>query len=310
MHRPVEATATGEAAVAPAGAVTEIQLAPRRSRTSRLLKTARANPLATASAIILLVVGLAAAFAPIVATHDPLDQPLRDRLANPGMDHFLGADQFGRDVFSRILYGSRVSLFVGFAATFLGVGIGAIIGVFTGFAGGWIDLIFQRVIDAIMALPGLILLMSMAMVLGPTTPAIIVALTIFIIPPSVRVVRGHALTVSAEQYVDAARVTGASDFRILFRHILPNVFPTVIIAASVVIGAVILAEAALGFLGLGVKEPTPTLGNMLSTSGQQYMEEAPWLAISPGLVIMIVVGAFNLLGDGLRDILDPRLRGR
>lgn len=281
-----------------------------RSRLSSLGMHARQNPLATISAFILIVMCLTAIFAPYVTQYGPTDQVLTDRLQSPNGTHWLGTDNFGRDVFSRIVYGSRVSLFIGLSATAIGVAIGAVIGVIAGYLGGWVDLVSQRFIDALMAIPGLLLLMIVAMVLGASTSSIIIALVIFIIAPSTRVVRGHAITVSNEPYVEAARVVGASNWRILFRHILPNVFATVIVAASVIIGAVILAEAALGFLGLGVGEPTPTWGNMLSTSGQQYMEQAPWLAIAPGIVIMLVVGSLNLLGDGLRDVLDPRLRGR
>lgn len=271
---------------------------------------ARQNPMAAVSALVLILVALVAAFAPVLAPYGATEQILTDRLESPGSSHWLGTDNFGRDVFSRVVFGARISLFIGFAATLLGVGIAAILGVFSGFVGGWIDLVLQRLVDAVMAIPGLVLLLTLAMVLGPTMTSIILALVIFIIPPSSRIVRGHAISVSAEQYIEAARVVGASNARILFRHILPNVMSTVIVAASVIIGAVILAEAAIGFLGLGVREPTPTLGNMLSTSAQVYMEQAPWLAVAPGLMIMLVVGACNILGDGLRDVLDPRLRGR
>ncbi len=283
---------------------------PGRSRTRRLLYVARQNPLATISAFILVVATVGALAAPVIAPYEPTEQILTERLTSPNTTHWLGTDNFGRDVFSRLLFGARISLFIGLSATLLGVAIGAVIGVLTGFLGGWTDLVVQRFIDAIMAIPGLVLLLTLAMVLGPTMESIIAALVIFIIPPSVRVVRGHTISVSNEQYIEAARVIGASSMRILFRHIFPNVFATVIVAASVVIGAVILAEAAIGFLGLGIREPTPTWGNMLSTSGQAYMEQAPWLAIAPGVAIMFVVAAFNLLGDGLRDVLDPRLRGR
>lgn len=303
--------ATGQATTTTSSAdsSTEVRLR-SRSRLSRLGRIARQNPLAAASAIVLIVVAAAAIFAPFVAQYGPTDQILSDRLQSPSSKHWLGTDNFGRDTFSRMLFGARISLFIGLSATVLGVAVASVLGVFTGFIGGWIDLVIQRIIDAVMAIPGLVLLLTLAMVLGPTTESIILALVIFIIPPSSRIIRGHAITVSAEQYIEAARVVGASNARILFRHILPNVAATVIVAASVIVGAVILAEAAIGFLGLGVREPTPTLGNMLSTSAQVYMEQAPWLAIAPGLMIMLVVGSCNLLGDGLRDVLDPRLRGR
>ncbi len=285
-------------------------LAPRRSRIQKLGLIARQNPLAAVATVILITVVAASAAAPIVSPHDPLQHNLGDNFISPGMEYYLGTDNFGRDVLSRLLHGAQLSLFIAFAATFMGVGAGSVIGIVSGFAGGWLDLIIQRFVDAIMAIPGLILLLTLVMIMGAGASSVIVALTIFIIPPSVRIVRGHTMTVSNEAYIDAARVIGASYTRILVRYILPNVFATIIVAASVVIGAVILAEAAIGFLGLGVTEPTPTWGNMLSVGAQQHMEQAPWMAITPGVLIVIVVGAFNLLGDGLRDVLDPRLRGR
>lgn len=285
---------------------------PMRSRLAfrRAVRFTRRNPLMIGSGAVLAVALAAALAAPVVAPQGPTEIDLANRLHAPGGGYILGTDEYGRDVLSRLLYGARVSLFVGFAATLVGTLFGTVIGLVSGYVGGWIDLAIQRVVDAVMAIPGLVLLLTLAMVLGPTVRSEVIALGIFVIPPTTRVVRGHVITVSTEPYVEAARVVGASPIRVVARHVLPNVFATVIIAASVVIGAVILAEAGIGFLGLGITEPTPTWGNMLSGGGRQFMEQAPWLAVVPGAAIALVVGAFNLFGDGLRDVLDPRLRSR
>lgn len=287
-----------------------VPVGPRYAKVRRVIRFVRRNSLTAAAGVVLLCTLLAATLAPALAPADPTAQRLTARLEPPGAGHILGTDEYGRDVLSRLLYGARISLFVGFSATLLGVLAGGVLGLLTGYIGGWLDLAVQRVIDALMAIPGLVLLLSLAMLLGPTVKSETIALTIFVIPSSTRVVRSHVLSIRGEPYVEAARVVGASGGRVMVRHILPNVAPTLIVAASVVVGAVVLAEAGIGFLGMGVTEPTPTWGNMLSRSGQQFMEQAPWLAVIPGAAIALVVGAFNLFGDGLRDLLDPRLRSR
>jgi ABC-type dipeptide/oligopeptide/nickel transport system permease subunit len=248
--------------------------------------------------------------APIVATHDPNRQSLGDRLADPSTEHYLGADELGRDVFSRLLHGGRVSLGAGLGATLAGVALGVFFGLVSGYAGGFVDMIIQRVMDAIMALPPLILLMVLATTLDRNMRNVIIAIAIFVTPGAARVVRGAVLSLKEMAYVEAARALGASPPRIIFRHIMPNTFAPVIVLASITVGSVIIIEAALGYLGLSVRLPQATWGTMLNAGAQQYMEQAPWMAIAPGAAIAVTVFAINLFGDGLRDVLDPRLRGK
>jgi ABC-type dipeptide/oligopeptide/nickel transport system permease subunit len=270
----------------------------------------RRKPIAAASAAILLVICTLVLLAPIVATHDPNRQSLGDRLADPSTEHYLGADELGRDVFSRLLHGGRVSLGAGLGATLAGVALGVFFGLVSGYAGGFVDMIIQRVMDAIMALPPLILLMVLATTLDRNMRNVIIAIAIFVTPGAARVVRGAVLSLKEMAYVEAARALGASPPRIIFRHIMPNTFAPVIVLASITVGSVIIIEAALGYLGLSVRLPQATWGTMLNAGAQQYMEQAPWMAIAPGAAIAVTVFAINLFGDGLRDVLDPRLRGK
>ncbi|MGI8552437.1 MAG: ABC transporter permease [Dehalococcoidia bacterium] len=283
---------------------------PRSPNTAtRSLRIVRRQPVAVAAGLIVGIIILLVFLAPLIAPYAPNHQSLLYRLQSPGSGHLLGTDEYGRDLLSRLLYGGRVSLTAGLGATFLATIAGTIIGLVGGYAGGWLDLILQRVMDAIMALPGIILLMVLATVLSPSLQNVIIAIAVYITPPSSRVVRGAVLAVRGNVYIEAARTTGASPLRVITRHILPNVIAPIIIIASVTVGAAILIEAALGFLGLSVPPPTATWGNMLSRGSQEYMEQAPWLALAPGLIIAVMVASVNLLGDGLRDFFDPRLRG-
>lgn len=289
-------------------------LVPPVVRTPRFVRFcisfARRKPIAAVSAAILLVIVLMCVFAPLIATADPNRQELGSRLAPPSSEHYLGADQFGRDTFSRILYGGRVSLGAGLGATLAGVGLGVLIGLVSGYAAGKVDLVLQRFMDAIMALPPLILLMVLQTSLDPNFRNMVFAIAIFVAPGASRVVRSSVLSIKEMPYVDAARSLGASPSRLAFRHILPNTFAPVIVLASITVGSVIIIEAALGFLGLSVRLPTATWGNMLNSGAQQYMEKSPMLAIAPGAAIALTVFSINLFGDGLRDVLDPRLRGK
>ena len=271
---------------------------------------ARRKPVAAASAVVLLIVVLMCVFAPVLATHDPNRQELGARLAPPSSQHYLGADQLGRDTFSRILYGGRISLGAGLGATLAGVSLGVLLGLVSGYAGGKVDLVIQRLMDAIMALPPLILLMVLASTLDQNFQNMVFAIAIFVAPGTSRVVRGAVLSIKEMPYVDAARALGATPRRLVFRHILPNTFAPVIVVASITVGSVIIIEAALGFLGLSVRMPTATWGNMLNSGAQTYMEKSPILAIAPGVAIALTVFSINLFGDGLRDALDPRLRGK
>ena len=284
--------------------------APRRSRPGRLLVMARRKPLGAVSAVIIGLMVLTAVFAPLLAPYDPTTTHPRDKLQGPSATYKLGTDDLGRDVLSRIIVGARTSLWAGVAATTFGTLLGGLIGMVSGYAGGRTDMAIQRVMDSIQALPLIVLLLVVVVALGPSMWNIIWALSLGILPAACRIVRSATLAIKTEPYVEAARVVGAWPVRIVFQHILPNVSAPIIVVASVTIGGAILAEASLSFLGLGVPPPNPSWGGMLAASGRRYFEREPTLALFPGLAITITVLAFNLLGDTLRDVLDPRLRGR
>ena len=275
----------------------------------KLAKVAKNKPLGAVAAFIIVTMIVLAIFAPVVAPYNPFSLIGGVRLTPPSWQHWMGTDDLGRDVLSRIIYGSRVSLRVGFVAVSIAMGIGVFVGVTTGYYGGKIDLLSQRLIDAIQALPGLVLALTIVVVLGSKDIWVIVAISVVIFPGNARVVRGAVLATKSEMYVDAARAMGATHSRIMLKHILPNVMAPIIILSSLLFGGAILIEASLSFLGLGTQPPTPSWGGMLNGAGRQYMERVPTLAIFPGLAISIAVLSFNLLGDTLRDILDPRLRG-
>ena len=266
------------------------------------------KPIGFVSALVIGVLVVSALAAPYVAPFDPIAISI-ETFQSPNSTYFFGTDDLGRDMFSRILHGSRISLYVGFLAVCLGSLGGALVGLISGFAGGWIDMVIQRVVDAVLAFPGIVLAMSLVAVLGTSTTNALLAIAIVIIPFQSRVVRGAVLSVKQNVYVEAAEAVGASPQRIMFRHVLPNVVAPILILISASLGNAILIEAGLSFLGLSTQPPEPSWGLMLSGTGRRYMEEAPWLAIFPGLAIAITVLAFNLLGDVIRDVLDPRLRG-
>jgi peptide/nickel transport system permease protein len=270
----------------------------------------RRKPVPAAAALVLVVIcGLALA-APLVAPYAPTAIALGARLGHPSSAHLFGTDEYGRDVFSRVLYGARVSLAAGLGAMALGTAVGTVLGLVSGYLGGGADLVIQRLMDAIMALPPIILLMVLATTLSPSLPNMIFAISVYVTPGAARIVRSAVLREKAMTYVEAAHAIGASTPRILFRQILPNVLAPIIVIASITVGGVIIIEAALGFLGLSVPPPTATWGNMLNAGAQSYMEQAPWLALAPGIAIAVTVISLNLFGDGLRDVLDPRLRGK
>ena len=266
------------------------------------------KPVGAASALVIGILVAAALLAPYVAPFDPIAISIETFQA-PNTTYFFGTDDLGRDMFSRILHGSRISLYVGFLAVCLGSLGGALVGLISGFAGGWIDMVIQRIVDAVLAFPGIVLAMSLVAVLGTSTTNALLAIAIVIIPFQSRVVRGAVLSVKQNVYIEAAQTIGATPQRIMFRHVLPNVVAPILILISASLGNAILIEAGLSFLGLSTQPPEPSWGLMLSGTGRRYMEEAPWLAIFPGLAIALTVLAFNLLGDVIRDVLDPRLRG-
>lgn len=288
-----------------------------RSRTwgRSLLDVARRKPLGTAGAVVTLLLILSAVLAPLIAPFDPYDFNLTDqglplRQQAPNGEFLFGTDALGRDVLSRIIYGARVSLMVGFLSVALGTAVGTAIGLASGFWGGKVDQVLQRIVDTFMAFPGIVLALAVIAVLGQSLMNIILVIAIVIAPGTSRVIRGAVLAIKENVYIEAARSIGASDLRISIRHVLPNVFAPVIIIATAWVGNAIVIEAALSFLGMGTPPPTPTWGGMLAGEGQRNLENAPWLAIFPGLAISIVVLSFNMLGDALRDVLDPRLRSR
>ena len=280
--------------------------APGRIRT--LLATARRKPLGVASALLILALVLTAIFADVLAPYDPLATQPEIRLAPPSRAHPFGTDDIGRDVLSRIIYGSRISLWVGLLA----VGIGTVAGMIIGLAGGYwegrTDMVLQRVMDAVQAIPGLMLALAIVSVLKPNTTNAMLAIAVVIIPGNSRIVRGAVLSAKQNRYVEAAEALGCRQLHILALHILPNVTAPILIIASIWFGNAILIEATLSFLGLGTQPPTPSWGLMLSSTGRAFMEQAPWLAVFPGLAISLAVLGFNLFGDTLRDAWDPKLR--
>ena len=269
----------------------------------------REKPLGALAALVLLLMVLAAAFAETLATYDPIRTDAEHTLAPPDPAHWFGTDNLGRDIYSRIIYGARVSLAVGIASSFLGAVFGGIIGVISGYFGGWLDLLTQRIMDILQGLPLLVLAMVMAAALGPSIGNVIVAISVPIIPRAQRVIRGSVLAIREFAYIEAARALGIGHLAIAFRHVLPNTVGPFIVLMTAQFGSAILVEAALSFLGLGVPEPYPSWGRMLSVSAAEFAQKAPWLVLFPGTAISLVVFASNLLGDAVRDKLDPRLRG-
>ena len=284
----------------------------------------RRKPLGAFGGFLILVLLFTATFAdgrvigrsgPLLAPHWYDDQSLTERLQGPSMSHPFGTDELGRDMLSRVIYGARVSVVIGFSAVTIAAIISILVGTLSGYFGGWFDTLVQRVVDIWISFPPLVLLITLVTVFAfrasPERRAfwLIIALGILIAAGSSRVVRGAVISIRNNQYVEAARALGASDLRIIFLHIVPDVLPVVIILSTVQLGAAILAEASISFLGYGIPPPFPAWGSMLSGKGILYMRADPWLAFWPGLAIALAVFGFNMLGDGLRDVLDPRLRG-
>ncbi len=266
------------------------------------------HPLGAVGAAIMAIFVFAAIFADFLTRFDPVTTSPALSLAPPSAAHIFGADFMGRDVYSRILYGARISLAVGLGSAGLGCAIGVALGLTSGYLGGWVDLVIQRLVDITQALPVLILALVMAAALGPALDNTIVAISIPLIPYSARVIRSNTLALREMPYVEAARAVGMSEFRIAVRHVLPNTLAPLIVLATAQLGSAILVESSLSFLGLGIPEPHPSWGRMLSESAAEYVRTAPWLVIFPGIAISMAVFGTNLLGDALRDILDPRLR--
>lgn len=289
----------------------DIRLQPPAAR--RFVRTvigfARAKPLGAIGAVILMVMVVLAVFAPQIEPYDPLETNQREALEAPSSSHLLGTDQYGRDILSRVIRGARISLYVGLGATIAAIVLATVIGVSSAYFGGAVDYFVQRLVDAVQAVPGLILLISVLVILGPSITNVMIALAFRSSITTSRVVRGASLGVMANPYVEAGKVIGASNVRLMARHIVPNIIPPLIIVATVQFGGAILAEASLSFLGYGVPPPNPTWGGMMSAEGRTFMLAAPWILYGPAIALSLVVFSVNMLGDALRDRLDPRLRG-
>jgi peptide/nickel transport system permease protein len=292
------------------GSVTTSQRTAKQRQVQALWGLMKRKPLGAAAASIILIIVFTAIFADVLAPYDPLFTHPEIRLAPPSWQHPFGTDDIGRDVFSRIIYGARISLWVGLLAVGIGTVAGTIIGLICGYWEGRVDLVLQRFMDALMAIPGLILALAIVSVLTPNTTNAMLAIAVVIIPGNSRIVRGAVLSAKQNPYVEAARALGCGHLRLIASHILPNVTAPILIIVSIWLGNAIFIEASLSFLGLGTQPPQPSWGSMLSSTGRAYMEQAPWLAIFPGLAISLAVLGFNLFGDTLRDIWDPKLRGR
>ena len=283
-------------------------LAPRLTLADEVVKFIRTKPLGAAGAMIILGMMVVATLARALAPYDAYQADYALQFARPSVEHWFGTDEFGRDLLSRIMYGARIALFVGFTASFIGCTLGGLLGVVSAYVGGKVDLLLERLMDILLAFPQLILALAIASILGPAVENVVIAIAIPIIPRAARVVRATALSVKENVYVEAVSALGAPRWRIVLRHIVPNVVAPYIIMLTAQLGGAILAEAALSYLGLGAAEPTPSWGLMLSGSALSYAEKAPWLPLFPGIAISLGVFGFNLFGDSLRDALDPKLR--
>ncbi len=278
------------------------------TRWGAFLHLCRRYPLGAVGAVIVVVFVLCAIFADVVSPHDPLQTSAPLSLLAPNAEHVMGADMMGRDMLSRIIHGARISLAVGVFSVLFGGGLGVLLGLMSGFLMGWFDLLMQRVVDIMQALPLLVMALVMAASLGPSLENTIIAISIPLVPDVARVVRSNTLALREMPFVEAARAAGMGEIRIAIRQVLPNTLAPLIVIGTAQLGSAILVEASLSFLGLGVPEPYPSWGRMLSENAAEFVRAAPWLVIFPGLAISAAVFGTNLLGDALRDILDPRQR--
>jgi peptide/nickel transport system permease protein len=275
---------------------------------TRGMRMARKQPLGAAGGFIVVLIIVMSIFADVVTPFDPEANDFENMLTAPNGTFWLGTDQFGRDLFTRIIYGAQTALFVGFVCAIVGAAGGLVRGVASAYFGGYFDLIVQRIIDVFMAFPLIIMALAIVAIFGTGVDKVIIAITIPFIPRCARVVRSSALAVREMPYVDAARSIGYSHMRIILRHISPNVMAPFLIMLTAFLGEAILLEASLSYLGLGVQEPTPAWGLMLQGGAEEYAESAPWVPVFPGLAITVAVFGFNIFGDAVRDVLDPRLR--
>lgn len=286
----------------------QVDFRPTRGRFGQFLRQLVRNRAGMIGLTIIVLVTFVAIFAPLIAPYDPYQINRLDRLQGPSWTHLLGTDEFGRDLLSRIIFGARISLGVSLAAVVLATTIGAPAGIISGYFGGWIDSVIMRVADIIYSFPAILLALAITAFLGPNLRNVALALGVVYAPGMARIVRGPVLAAKEQEYVDASRVIGASNSRILAVHLLPNVLSPLIVTATITFSFALLSEAALSFLGLGAQPPEASWGVMLA-DGRRFMETVPTLAVFPGLAIMVTVLGSNLLGDALRDVLDPRMRG-
>ncbi len=293
----------------PIDAVADVSLWPaRRRQVAAVVKFCRQRPLGAIGGALIIVMVAVAFLAALLAPYDPLATDYASMLAPPSAQHWLGTDAFGRDVLSRIVYGSRTALLVGFGASVLGATLGAVVGVASAYFGGRVDLLVQRIMDIFLSFPLIILALAVVAILGTGVLNVTLAIMVPMIPRCALVVRSSALAIREMPYVDAARAAGFGHARIIFRHMLPNVMAPYLILLTAFLGQAILLEASLSFLGLGVQEPTAAWGLMLRGAAVEFAETAPWMALFPGFAISLGVFAFSLFGDSLRDALDPKLR--
>jgi len=279
----------------------------RQSQVNVIWRTLRRSRTAVAGGVIVLLFVLGAIFAPLIAPQDPLRPNLRNRLQPPSLEHLLGTDRFGRDMLSRIIYGSRISLKISGAGVTLALLLGLLLGAMAGYYGGITDNVIMRLMDIQLSFPMILLAILIVAILGPGIPNTIVAVAFPSVPIFARLIRGTFLSIKTLEYVEAAKALGCSDLRIIFRHLLPNSLAPITVQGSLRAATILLTAAGLSFLGLGVQPPTPEWGALLS-DGRAFLRIAPWVVIAPGIAIMLVVLGLNLLGDGLRDASDPRLR--
>jgi peptide/nickel transport system permease protein len=276
--------------------------------TKATLTAFNANKTSWVGLVIFLIVAIAAIAAPWLSPHDPVEQNILAKLRPPTAEHLIGTDAFGRDILSRLLYGARISLVIGFVSTIAAMLIGSLIGLLAGWYGGRFDTFVMQAMDMLLAFPSLILGLLIVAMLGPSMTNIILAIALTSIPAFARIARAPTISVKEREYIEACRALGYSDARIMGGHILPNIFPEILVMGSLWLANAIRTEASLAFIGLGVKPPTPTWGGMIREGFENILDSA-WLAVAPGLAILIVVFALNLLGDGLRDAIDPKLKG-
>ena len=281
---------------------------PRLRWLQATLSAFNANKTSWVGLVIVIAVILAAVFAPLIAPHDPLEQNILSRLQPPHDDYYLGTDYFGRDILSRLLYGARISLVIGVASTVIALVIGSLIGILAGWYGGKFDVVVMQAMDILLAFPSLILGLILVAMLGPSMENITIAIALTSIPSFARIARAPTITVKERDFIEAGRALAFSDARIMARHILPNIFPEILVMGSLWLASAIRTEASLAFIGLGVKPPTATWGGMIR-EGFENILDSYWLVLAPSLAILIVVFALNILGDGLRDAIDPKLKG-